>query len=185
MENKLGDRRWRDEVDSHTYYKEISYEDVAVGVSVFQAKLTDNRFKGGKKFNNQEYFYLVPSEFARSSHKRSEIEVVDKLTITKLKRNGGQKFLTSIRDEEKVQAIFKTNSYSYNLERDINKVISSYMGVWSVLYGDESGELAEAQDKMNGRKRNHLSSQKDSPLGVEAKKDMETDFYHDNFGGLF
>lgn len=185
MKNKFGDRKWRDEIDLHKYYKEISYEDIDVGVSVFQAKLSDNRFKGGKKYNNKEYYYLIPSEFARTSHKRSEIEVFDKLTIVKLKSNGGQKFITSIRDEERVQANFKTISYSYKLERDINKVISSYMGGFSVLYGDEGEELTEAQDKMNGRKRNHLSSQKDSPLGIEVKKDMDTDFYHDNFGGMF
>ena len=184
MKNELENKIWRSEVDHNMYYKEISYEDVSVGTEVFQAKLSDNHFKGGKKYNNKEFYYLVPSQFLRGAHKISDIEVVDKLTIISLKKNNGHKFITSIRDEERVQANFKTISYSYTLQRNINKVISSYMGAFSVLYGNDD-ELSEVQDKMTGRKRNHLSSQEDSPLGIEAKKDMDTDFYHDNFNGMF
>ena len=183
MKNELDNNSWRSEVEDNMYYKEVSYEDVSVGTEVFQAKLT-TLFKGDEEHNNIDFYYLVPSEFLRGSHKRADINFIDKLTIKDLKKTNGQKFIASIRGEERVQANFKTNSYSHILQRTINIVISSYMGVFSVLYGKDY-ELVEAQDKMTGRKRNHLSSQKDSPLGVEPKKDMDTDFYSDNFNGMF
>ena len=183
MKNELDNNSWRSEVEANMYYKEISYEDVSVGTEVFQAKLT-TLFKGDEEHNNKDFYYLVPSEFLRASHKREDINFIDKLTIEDLKRDNGQKFVTSIRGDKRVQANFKSTCYSSTLQRSINRVISSYMGVFSVLYGKDD-ELVEAQDKMTGRKRNHLSSQQDSPLGIEPKKDMDTDFYSDNFNGMF
>ena len=110
MKNELDNNSWRSEVEDNMYYKEISYEDVSVGTEVFQARLT-SLFKGDEEHNNRDFYYLVPSQFLRGSHKREDIEFVDKLTVEDLKRTNGQKFVASIRGEERVQANFKTTSY--------------------------------------------------------------------------